>query len=132
MFPHLLILSLAASVNAYAHRPPIVNPTFDLTERAAREALAREAQAPARLDRPLVILGGFLDVGVGPAIYETRLKRYVRGRIICITFADCTSLAQCRQRVTETLDRELGKVDATRTAQVDVIGQSLGGLIAMY
>ena len=126
----LITASFLASVGGT--RSPIENPSFDISEPDAAVDLSQAAQHPVRLQRPLVILGGLFDVGVGPMAYEAKLRRCVRGKIIRIAFADCLSLAQCRKRVSDRLDAELGVANAKQTVEVDVIGQSLGGLIGAY
>lgn len=126
----LCISALLSAVGC--QRDAIENPSFNISQQAARAELVRSAEAPTVLERPLIILGGFMDWGIGPYSYEHRLKRVVTGKIIRVTFADCTNLEQCRTRIAERLDEELGVVGKDRTAEVDVIGQSLGGLIAMH
>ena len=109
-----------------------MNPSFPVTREEATTLLKQEAVAPRKLDRPLVILGGFLDVGIGPAFYAKRLAPYVSGEPIRISFADCITFEACRRRVTNTLDKILGSVGPDETAEVDVIGQSMGGIVAMH
>jgi len=100
------------------------------TEASAR--LDRYADDRVKLDRPLVILGGFLDIGWGPAIYKSRLQKYFDGRIIVITFFDLYDFESCRNRVWARVDKELGVVSKDYTVEVDVIGQSMGGLVGMF
>jgi pimeloyl-ACP methyl ester carboxylesterase len=119
------VLSIAACV-------PISNPSFPVTRAEAATLLKKEAATPQKLERPLVILGGFLDVGVGPAFYARKLQPYVRGESIRISFMDCMTFEACRRRVVATLDRALGNVSPAETVEVDVIGQSMGGLVAMH
>lgn len=123
VFPPML--SIAASV-------AVVNPSFPVTREQASTLLKAEAVAPRQLDRPLVILGGFLDFGVGPLYQAKRLSPYVRGEPIRISFADCITFEACRHRVVNTLDRLLGEAGPKETVEVDVIGQSMGGLVAMF
>ncbi len=40
-----------------------INPAFPVTATEAEHDLKRMAQSPKPLDRPLVIVGGFMDVG---------------------------------------------------------------------
>ena len=111
---------------------PTTNPSFPVSVQDARAHLKVMAATPRRLERPLIILGGFLDMGVGPSYYARRLRDYVRGDIIRIGFADCTDFPSCRRRVIERLDAVLGEWSGRETVEVDVIGQSMGGLIAYY
>lgn len=110
----------------------LINPSFAATRSEAKAQLARVAQMPVPLDRPLVICGGFMDFGLGPWLMERKLRRYVSGRIILVSFATCGSLEDCRSRLVRRIDKALGDVDPQTTAEVDVIGQSMGGLIAVH
>jgi pimeloyl-ACP methyl ester carboxylesterase len=108
------------------------NPSFPITAVEARERM-RDLQAqPKPLQRPLVILGGFLDPGFGPDRWKAVIDRSVDGTIITITFSDLYSFQSFRERVVKTLDEQVGDVDPDQTVEVDVIGQSMGGLTALY
>lgn len=97
-----------------------VNPSFPITR---AEALARLLSLkPKRLDRPLLVLGGFLDLGVGPFGFARRIRPFVDGPVVPLTFAHCLSFDQCRRRATRL---------AAPYGEVDVVGQSMGGLIAL-
>ncbi|MGH7177406.1 MAG: hypothetical protein ACREJC_08505 [Tepidisphaeraceae bacterium] len=126
----LQILTIALLAGCQSQR---VNPSFPVTTEKAEEDLASMQKDRRQLDRPLVLLGGFADVGVGTAIMRTRLGKVVDDdRIIIVTFANCTSFEQCRQRVVRAVDERFGSgSDKTRTVEVDVIGQSMGGLVGL-
>lgn len=128
----ILLLGVAALLSGCVTPAPKMNPSFNVSAEQADIALSILKENPKPLDRPLVVLGGFLDVGFGPAYYSRALEKFVDGRIVRVTFATCTSFPQCRERLIAALDRELGKASGTETVEVDVIGQSLGGLIAVY
>ena len=112
-----------------SRRGPI-NPSFALSLDEARAELA--TMTPRPLARPVVVLGGFLDVGIGPRGFARRLNRVVAGDVPWLTFAHCVSFAQTRRRVVRAIDRRFGPgVDADQTIEVDVVGQSMGGLLAL-
>lgn len=128
----ILVLSTFALAGC-AKQEPYPNPTFRVTLDEAAARLAQlEAEPRRQLQRPLVILGGFLDFGVGPYVYQKQIERFVDGRIIRITFADCFSFDACRDKLVATLEREFKSDDPSQTTEVDVIGQSMGGLIAIH
>jgi pimeloyl-ACP methyl ester carboxylesterase len=52
-------------------------------------------------------------------------------QVLVVQFADCTSFEQCRQRVIERVDERFGPGEKDKTAEVDVIGESMGGLVAV-
>lgn len=129
--PYLAAIAASAATHVYAG--PATNPSLPISRVDAERALRMTAAGPrAKLERPVVILGGFLDVGVGPKLYADALARVVDGPIVTVAFADCSTFDQCRQRVVETIAKTLGPGDAAQTPEVDVIGQSMGGLVGMY
>ncbi|HQY89820.1 MAG TPA: hypothetical protein PK402_14295, partial [Tepidisphaeraceae bacterium] len=85
-----------------------------------------------QLDRPLIVLGGYLDPGIGTFLMERTLKQYVEGEIITVTFLDCFSFEACRERVMQMMDERFPNDDPNETVEVDVIGESMGGLIGVY
>jgi hypothetical protein len=127
----LVLLSLLIPASGCSRQ---VNPSFSLSDSEAQSALKQMRVEPKPLSRPLVLLGGFADFGIGTALMENRVKPlFDRPDLLIITFGDCTSFEQCRQRVIETIDRRFpNQRNLDRTAEVDVIGQSMGGLIALY
>lgn len=108
------------------------NPSFPISASDAKTRLRALERDPAPLERPLVILGGFLDPGVGPERWKDVIDRSVDGTILTITYADLYSFQSFRERTVKTLDEKLGSVNPNETVEVDVIGQSMGGLTALY
>jgi pimeloyl-ACP methyl ester carboxylesterase len=53
-------------------------------------------------------------------------------RIIAVTLAECGSFEECRKKVIYAVDREFPTADPARTTEVDVIGYSMGGIVARY
>jgi pimeloyl-ACP methyl ester carboxylesterase len=109
-----------------------LNPSFPLTVADARPLLAEMASDRKPLARPVVVLGGFLDLGIGPYGFAAQLRRCAAGDVLPMAFADCLSFEACCRRVVGRIDRRFGRgPDAERTIAVDVVGQSMGGLIAL-
>jgi pimeloyl-ACP methyl ester carboxylesterase len=117
-----------------ANAPERVNPSFPLTRNEAIDLLKREAKTTFALERPLIVCGGIFDIGFGPAFYANELRSYLSGGpIVRVAFGDCVSFEACRRRLLNTIDRTIGAgADPDATIEVDVIGQSMGGLVAMY
>src|SRR4051812_32366190 len=114
-----------------------VNPSFNLTPPAAREAIAQMRSKPVQLQRPLVIIGGFSDFGIGPAITRSKLAAMVGGdhRIITVSVPFAATFDDCRHDVIAAVDRAFPTTRPSpdnSTAEVDVIGLSMGGLVARY
>lgn len=108
------------------------NPSFPIDLKEARGRLNDLQLSRRKLDRPLLVLGGFLDPGIGPSTYRKLLGLYVEGEIIPMSFADRGSFESCRERVIARVDEKFPTDDPSATVEVDVIGESMGGLIAMF
>ena len=123
-----LLLSLAYGCRA---RGP-VNPSLSITLDEAEIALEEMAADPTPLDRPLIVLGGFIDPGLGPWWVGRRLRRLVSdpGRILEISYATCCTIRECRERTIAAVDAAFASDDPDWTTEVDVVGLSLGGVIA--
>ena len=134
----LLIAALVAVLVVAAGCSAPINPSFPITRQDASRDLDRMRASPQPIERPLVVLGGFLD----PGLASGGVIRAVRpaldgGPIIRVTFATSRHFAECRERVLaavlevlpERTEVEPGRYE---TIEVDVIANSMGGLVARY
>jgi hypothetical protein len=123
----LLVFTGAGCVTAPA------NPSFPISERDAAEDLQRMADHPKLLDRPLVVVSGFLDPGLA-AVQLSSQFRQISGdcRIITVSLFECTSFDQCAEKIVDCVDRSVPSGIPGQTAEVDVVGFSMGGLAARY
>ena len=129
--PAVALLLLAGCGTAVPNAP--LNPSFPITFARADAMLARDAARPVPLRRPLVIVGGFLDPGFGPRTLARRFRACTGDpRIIGVSIGSDDSWADCRRRVTDAVDAAFPTADPDQTTEVDVIGASLGGLVARY
>jgi pimeloyl-ACP methyl ester carboxylesterase len=104
-----------------------VNPSFSVSRDEARKILDRVGQNPKRLDRPLVIVGGFGDPGVGPALERAMLCDCIDDRrVLSVVVAFEQNFDDCRETLIHQVERRFPG------EQVDVIGLSMGGLVARY
>ncbi len=110
------------------------NPAFPVTSEQARDAIVAMRQNPRRLDRPLVIVGGFADVNVSPPLFAGFFRRIASedSKIITVSVGVAQSFETCRQDVIAAVDKECPTDDPQWTTEVDVVGASLGGLVARY
>lgn len=130
--PVLLTATMIAGFLGGCAAGPL-NPDFAVTSGEARAALIAMEDAPRRLERPLVIIGGYLD----PNVSNSHLVRRIRemtgdDRIISVVIGFCGTFDECREKVIEAVDAAFPNSDPERTTEVDVIGASLGGLVARY
>jgi len=109
------------------------NPSFPVTLPEARRALQRMRAEPRALARPLLVLGGFLEPGLSQAFLKRRFRRLTGDdRIVGVSFALCSSFDECRRKAIAAVDREFPGTDPLRTIEVDVVGVSMGGIVARY
>ena len=129
-----LIFVVIVAVGGCAARAKEGNPSFPVTLEEARADLARMAKGPRPTTRPIVVLGGFADPGVGAWVVGGELRKYLPpdATVVCVSFTFCNSFDACRDRVIEAVDRAALSDDPQRTAEVDVVGLSMGGLVGRY
>src|SRR5688572_22449858 len=113
-----------------------VNPSFPLTSDDAKVAWSAMADNPKPLARPVLVLGGIYDPGLAAAQVEHSLREIVgeadHGKIVHVGFLDTLSFDGAAAKAIEALDMDLPSNDPARTTEVDVIGFSMGGLVARY
>lgn len=127
---HLLLPLILASG---CSTPKPVNPSFPLTFDQARHALHDMEDHPVPLQRPLVIVGGYLDPNVSPPLLKSRFRKLTGdARIIGVPVGFYSNFEDCRRKVIEAVDHAYPSTDPQWTVEVDVIGASLGGLVARY
>jgi len=110
-----------------------MNPSFPVTVREARADIRRMRADLVPLARPLVILSGYLEPGVAPRILKKRFGNVTGDeRILGLSFAWCRTFDQCRGKVIAAVDETFAGRDPLWTTEVDVLGISMGGLVARY
>jgi pimeloyl-ACP methyl ester carboxylesterase len=109
------------------------NPSFPATLAEARCDLKRMRAEPRALERPLVVLGGYLELGLSQAVLKARFHRLTGDdRIAGVPFTLCKSFDGCRRRAIAAVERAFPGPDPLRTTEVDVVGISMGGIVARY
>lgn len=109
-----------------------VNPSFPITVEEG-EAAMREAERSARpFDRPVVVVGGYMDPGVGAWVLARNLRRLTTdpGQVIEAPLFSTLTFDACRERVIEKVEARFPSGTAESTVEVDVVGISMGGLVA--
>jgi pimeloyl-ACP methyl ester carboxylesterase len=110
------------------------NPSFPLTVKKARAELGQMRSDPAALRRPVVVLGGWGDVMGFPPAHLAEQLRLATGddRVLSIGFGGCMTFNACRGRVLKRIEAAFPSDSTEWTTQVDVVGFSMGGLVARY
>ena len=110
-----------------------INPSFPVTLAEARRALKRMRAAPRPLERPLLVLGGYLELGLSQAFLKWRLHRLTGDdRIVGVSFTLCSTFDECRRKTIAAVEREFPVPDPLRTTEVDIVGVSMGGIVARH
>lgn len=114
--------------------PP--NPSFPVTRGEARAAIRAMRRDPRELERPVVILGGLHDPGFDGSSLAGTLRTVAPpgAPVISLTFWKLStgSFDGCREYVVEAVERAFGSGPDGETVEVDVVGYSMGGLVARH
>jgi len=85
------------------------------------------------LERPLVIMSGWMDIGLTLHAIESPFERvFGREQILGIIFPGNHSFDQCRAKVIRQVDENFPCASPNETQEVDVVAFSMGGLVARY
>jgi hypothetical protein len=102
----------------------------------AKVAWSAMRDEPKALQRPIVVLGGIYDPGIAAARVEKSMREIVADvdddRIIHIGFLECGSFDRSAAKVIAAVNKRFPSDDPMQTIEVDVIGFSMGGLVARY
>ncbi|MGI9015036.1 MAG: esterase/lipase family protein [Phycisphaerales bacterium] len=112
----------------------VLNPAFPLGIRGAGDALESMREQPVSLKRPVVVLAGYQDPGFASMAMAARVRRMFAngGQVISIAFFNQSTFDECRDKVITMVDAAFPSNDPIMTTPVDVIGISMGGLVARH
>ena len=127
-----LLVLICALLVACSSAPP-TNPSFPVSISAADQILDQADAHPQRLNRPLLIVGGFMDPGIAPLLLKHQFNGFTNdSRIVWVSLGDCCTFDDCRKKIIRAVDRDFPTTDPAMTAEVDVIGYSLGGVAVRF
>lgn len=113
-----------------------MNPAFAVTVDEARTDLERMEREPVRLDRPVIVLGGWGDPGIAAHGITSQLERVTsaddRERIMGVSFPLSFTFDAAADRLIEQVRDRFPGPDAGQTVEVDVVAFSMGGLVARH
>jgi pimeloyl-ACP methyl ester carboxylesterase len=129
--PAWLILGFACFCGCEA-RP--FNPSLPLSPAEAEAEIRRMRAEPIPLQRPVVFLTGWFDPGFGTSFWQGSLREIgvPPEQRLALTFMWRLTFDDCREHVIEAVQEKWPSDDPDWTTEVDVIGFSMGGLIARY
>ncbi len=125
----LLLTTLVALAGC---NPAPMNPSFPLTVKEANAELAEMAEAPKPLSRPVVIIGGYADPGFAVESLHDGLTEVVDDDRFLKHTVKADGFEEGREQLVAAVNERFASDDPDATVEVDVIGNSMGGLMAMY
>lgn len=128
----LIAIVLAAFAGCSADRP--LNPSLPLPFAEAKAALRVMGTEPRPLERPVVVTGGIHDPGFAAAGIASQIRRVStdRDQVISVGFFGANTFDACRDRLIKAVDKAFGSAGPQETVEVDVVGFSMGGLVARH
>ncbi len=113
-----------------------LNPSFALVYNDAKAVLRQMQLAPKPLQRPLIVAAGIHDPGfVAPSLVrKLRAVTSDPDRIISVSFFALSlgTFDACREHLVDAVEQAFPSNDPEMTVEVDVIGYSMGGLVARH
>lgn len=106
------------------------NPSFPVTTKEAKTRLVSISDDPMPLDRPLVCITGWLDLGAKETLDEHFARTVADDRVLVVRVDDTSTMEAARQKVIDAAMERFPSDDPAWTTEVDVIGFSMGGLVA--
>ena len=109
-----------------------MNPSFAITVEEGESAFEEMVRGARRFERPVVVIGGYLDPGVGAWVLAKNLRRLTTepNQVIEVPLFSTMTFDACRARVVEKVEARFPSANPERTVEVDVVGISMGGLAA--
>jgi len=127
----LLPLIVLALAGCSADQP--LNPSFPLTLDQARANIEVMCEAPVKLQRPVIILGGYMDFGIGTLRLRSTFREIGGGEdVISVHFVFKGSFHNCRDHLLQEIEAAFPSSDPNWTTEVDVVAGSMGGIVARY
>lgn len=124
----LVLLLLATGGCLYTPAPTTA---FPASSAEVREAWSRLVQDPKRLERPVVVIDGWIPLGGGTIVHALRrLTGADRDDILVITYWPGRSFESLARTVVEQVEERWPHADSVWTREVDVVGFSAGGIVA--
>ncbi len=111
-----------------------MNPSFAITPHEAEDELTAMSSDRKEPVRPVVVAAGLFDPGIGSSTLAMRLERVLEpgAPVISVSFIGVLTFDQCRERLIDAVEEEWPSAVDGETIEVDVVGVSMGGVIARY
>ena len=113
-----------------------LNPSFAVTTTEAKAIIREMKRDRKALERPVIVAGGLFDAGFAVSGIAGTLRRMTTGddMITTATFMSLStgSFDGCRDHLIRRVEDAFGTTGTRKTVEVDVIGFSMGGLVARH
>lgn len=128
-----LVLFCSIAISGCTVDSPL-NPAFPLKYAEAREALASMKEQPRKPVRPIIVASGIHDPGLisGQLARDLHELLHPDAEVVHVTFFGANTFDDCRHRMIESLEEAFPSACDEATIEVDVVGFSMGGLVARY
>jgi hypothetical protein len=111
----------------------IENPHFRPPPAGLRAEWASMRASPTGLPRPLVVFSGWRAPRLPVMLLASRLRSLTgapKGLVVTVGFVLCGTFGAATRRAVAKVERRWPSADPGLTAEVDVVGISMGGLVA--
>jgi len=110
-----------------------INPSFPVTIDQAVQDVDQMEGDPRPLPRPVVVIAGMMDPGLESAIVKKEIEAVSKGGVVIpVMLANRFGFDGYRKNVLDAIDHALPPDATGQRPAADVIGFSLGGLVARY
>lgn len=128
----LLLVALACAGCVHLSEPGHGGP---VTLASAREELKRLEHSPVPVRRPIVVLSGYHTPSMHASPLAAKLVKATSGReqdVLLVSYPGLFNIDEVAQAAVEEVERRWPCEDADKTIEVDVVGVSMGGIIARW
>ena len=128
-----MLAALAAAVSGGCSLGTI-NPSLPVTTADAKAVLKTMKEDPRTLERPVIVASGIHDPGILAAAIARKIRSVTddSNSVVSVSFFGLRTFDQCREKLVEAVQRHFPSDDPETTVEVDVIGFSMGGLVARH
>jgi hypothetical protein len=131
----LLGAALAAVLSGCIALPTPNDPSRAVTRESAAIDLAALYDHPQPLARPVVVLGGYRTLGLHAAPLVSKIRRATSNQsddFLYLSYPLTTDFDQLADYVVSEVEKKWPSADPDQTVPVDVVGVSMGGLVARW
>lgn len=110
------------------------NPSFLTTNAEARDAWHAIEQHRKPYERPVLVLGGIYDPGFASSSIARTLRRSTPDdtQVIAVSYPGVSTFERCAAKAVDFLNTRFPSDSESETVEVDVVGYSMGGIVARY